>query len=160
MKISLNDFLAKVSTTKPGGEVLYNLNDFCTRLEEVDIINIFFDEDECYVFELFYLDDGTYNLYWIYIALKSVELPSLDDFILSYVGKQKMSMVCEQTKERLESLYLEVIKPDTTIAASKLLKCANFMRTSQEIIQEVVDVFQKRNTNFKFNTNCLFLSFY
>jgi len=159
MNIVFADLLEQLTTLRRGGEKYYNLNMFIKELEMFDNINI--SSGDHYIFELFYiLPKSTYNLYWCYITVISVDKPDLNDFILAYSGKKEMSKVDENTRERVKNLYLEIVNPKTTFPTSSLLDCINYVRTSKEVIKEIVAAFTKQDPNFQFDDNCLFLATY
>jgi len=135
------------------------LNEFNDKLEAFD--NISLSRDAHHAIEIFYiLPQATYNLYWCYITIISVDKPNLDNFILEYSGKKDLSMVDKSIKERVENLYLEVISPKSTLHASSLLKCIKYMKTSKEVREDVIAAFTRQDEDFQFDEGCLYFAVY
>jgi len=89
-----------------------------------------------------------------------VDSPSFEDYVLERTGKEQMDAVSGNIKERMKSLYLEIVKPETTLLSSRLLNCVNYIKNSDEVAKDVIDAFIKYDKQFEFDKRKLYFAVY
>jgi len=159
MNISFVDLISTLNKIETCNESLYSLLELCNKLEKVDSISIDMN-DHISIVPFYMSDEGRYEIYWGELTIKSVSRPMFENYILERTGKKKIEAVDETVKERMKSLYLEVVTPKTSITSSELINCIRYIINSTEVIEDVTKAFVRHKPSFVFAEEHLYFAVY
>jgi len=156
MNITFNNFIQSLNKHKRYNEILYNINELANKLEMINSIIISDDSD--YVLTPSYIhNEWRYEFYWSEIIIQSVNVPSFSQHVLS-VTMTDVEQLDNVIKSRMEKLYIEVVKPEISFPASSMLKCIDYIKTSEEIINDATVAFRHDHHLFKYDDDNLYFT--
>ena len=159
MMTSFLDLLNGVVMKKHFNESYYNVAELSIKLQKSNATEISIDND-CFIVPFYICTEGTYEMYGYEFSIHLVDKPSFDNYVLAKTGSKSMDSVDKSVKDKMESLYVEIIHPNTTLSSVKLQEYIEFINHSDEIKKEVTDAFIKVGKHLKFNENDVFLAVY
>jgi len=159
MDITFLDLIDTLPKVEHFNECFYNLVELSKKIEAVSSISISMS-DHHIILPFYIYQERTYEIYWYEFTLKSVAFTSFDTHVLEKLGKKKEDVDDMTIIERMGNLYLEVVEPETSVPSLKMIDCINYIKTSDEIIKDVTDVFRRYDESFEFDERNLYFVLY
>jgi len=159
MKVSFLDLFNTITEKHDvAGEQGYRLVDLEEVLQKNNAESISIDDD--YIVLPFYISESTLEVYWYQLTINLADKPCFEEYICKKVGVASIESIDKEILGRSKKIYLEAIKPEATISMSQLLSYVNYVKNSEELVDEITEVFSRYVKDFKFNVNNIYITIY
>ncbi len=149
----LNDLVKQLTPLKRYQSEYYKVDDFMCALRK-------FKYDKIEVVDTlilpFYLveEKGVYEIYYYELNISIVDKRKIDTYLLMRSGYSSVDEIDVAIREKINNLYLEVIKPDNFVLIKDIIKYIQMLQTAKDLIDVVISIpefgdFSKENLYFQ-----------
>ena len=151
MKNDFNDLFTAMDTLKVSNGMYFNMAVFYETLSILGKSEI--RVEDLVIVPFYIYNQKVLELYDYTLNIRQVDKPNADNFILKKTGKLSVKDIKPEIEHKLRRCYIEVIKPNQFIKASKLLEFFQYVRNSPEVKENVIhgfNEFMDQNLYFEF----------